>query len=103
MRAAAVCCEASKPWSVVIAFSVSHHRLYNVLLLEFLNLGLVVTKARQNRDVVLSQFRGNADFCRGLGELPRRAVYFELFPILRIFHLSNIAIGEDIGVIGGFK
>jgi hypothetical protein len=71
----------------------------DVLLLECLNLGLGVPQAHQNGDVVLSQFRGNADLCWGLGELPRRTVDLEFFSILWIFDLRNVAIGEHIGVI----
>jgi hypothetical protein len=54
MRTAAVGCETSKLWPGDIPCGISHHCLYDVFLLEFLNLDLGVTQARQNGHVVLS-------------------------------------------------
>jgi hypothetical protein len=54
MRTAAVGCKASKLWPVDMPCGISHHRLYDVFLLEFLNLDLSVTQVRQNGHVVLS-------------------------------------------------
>jgi hypothetical protein len=53
MRTAAVGCEASTLWPVDMC-GISHHRLNDVFLLEFLNLDLSVTQARQNGHIMLS-------------------------------------------------
>src|ERR1700730_6339863 len=70
---------------------------------EPLELPVGVAETGQHFVVVGAETRRNADLGRRFGELPGRAMHLELLAMLRVADLRYVAVGQNVGVIGGFE
>src|SRR5215472_18134621 len=70
---------------------------------QLLDLPRAVAELGEDFVVMRAELRGDADLCRCLGEMPRRAVDFEPFAIFRVVGFGYVAVGQYIGIVGGFE
>src|SRR5262249_17852716 len=75
----------------------------NLVFREILDLRRTVAELRENFVVVRAEFRGDPDMGRCFGEMPRRAVDFQPLAVFRVIDFGHVAVGQHVGVVGGFE
>src|SRR5215470_6830707 len=70
---------------------------------QIADLARVVAELAQDRLVVLAKLRRDAGPGGRLGELPGAAMHLQPPAVLGIVDLGDIAVGENVGIVGGFE
>src|SRR5580704_7599663 len=70
---------------------------------EVADLLFAVAETGQHLVVVGAESRRDTDPGRRFGELPRRAMHLELLAVLGVAYFRYVAVGQNVGVVGGFE
>src|SRR5215813_2580013 len=70
---------------------------------QIADLAGAVAKFAEYRLVVLAEFRPDAGPGGRLGELPGAAMHLQSLAVLGIIDLGDIAVVENVGIVGGFE
>src|ERR1700704_2625793 len=59
-----------------------------------------VAEFPEDRVIVRPEFGGHANLGGRFGKLPWRAVDFQRLAVFRVLDLGDIAVGDDVGIVG---